>query len=108
MFTYSHANMPLGQSERAYYLSYFIIIHIAPGIKKMMMKTQPKSNNFIQYCLVWVLLVLCAMETLCDMYIIYHESQYVNESHKHVQYSCIMMRFKRLCIGITRCDRVSS
>ena len=25
MFTYSHANMPLGQSERAYYLSYFII-----------------------------------------------------------------------------------
>ena len=25
MFTYSHANMPLGQSERAYCLSYFII-----------------------------------------------------------------------------------
>ena len=25
MFTYSHANTPLGQSERAYYLSYFII-----------------------------------------------------------------------------------
>ena len=24
MFTYSHANTPLGQSERAYYLSYFI------------------------------------------------------------------------------------
>ena len=24
MFTYSHANMPLGQSECAYYLSYFI------------------------------------------------------------------------------------
>ena len=24
MFTYSRANMPLGQSERAYYLSYFI------------------------------------------------------------------------------------
>ena len=23
MFTYSHANTPLGQSERAYYLSYF-------------------------------------------------------------------------------------
>ena len=23
-FTYSHANTPLGQSERAYYLSYFI------------------------------------------------------------------------------------
>ena len=25
MFTYSHANTRLGQSERAYYLSYFII-----------------------------------------------------------------------------------
>ena len=25
MFTYSHANTPLSQSERAYYLSYFII-----------------------------------------------------------------------------------
>ena len=24
MFTYSYANTPLGQSERAYYLSYFI------------------------------------------------------------------------------------
>ena len=24
MFTYSHANTPLGQSEQAYYLSYFI------------------------------------------------------------------------------------
>ena len=24
MFTYSHANIPLAQSERAYYLSYFI------------------------------------------------------------------------------------
>ena len=28
MFTYSHANTPLGQSERAYYLSYFIIIFV--------------------------------------------------------------------------------
>ena len=27
MFTYSHANTPLGQSERAYYLSYFIKIN---------------------------------------------------------------------------------
>ena len=25
MFTYSHANTPLSQSDRAYYLSYFII-----------------------------------------------------------------------------------
>ena len=28
VFTYSHANTPLGQSERAYYLSYFINIYI--------------------------------------------------------------------------------
>ena len=28
MFTYSHANTPLGQSERPYYLSYFINTHI--------------------------------------------------------------------------------
>ena len=27
MFTYSHANTPLGQSERAYYFSHFIINH---------------------------------------------------------------------------------
>ena len=27
MFTYSHANTPLGQSERAYYLSYFIKLY---------------------------------------------------------------------------------
>ena len=27
MFTYFHANTPLGQSERAYYLSYFIILY---------------------------------------------------------------------------------
>ena len=29
VFTYSHANTPLGQSERAYYLSYFIKLHSA-------------------------------------------------------------------------------
>ena len=28
MFTYSHANTALGQSERAYYLSYFIMYDI--------------------------------------------------------------------------------
>ena len=29
MFTYSHANTPLGQSERAYYISYFINVYNA-------------------------------------------------------------------------------
>ena len=28
MLTYSHANAPLGQSERVYYLSYFIKVYI--------------------------------------------------------------------------------
>ena len=36
MFTYSHANTPLGQSEHAYYLSYFI---------------KCDSKVFIQLCL---------------------------------------------------------
>ena len=31
VFTYSHANTPLGQSERAYYLSYFITCFISGG-----------------------------------------------------------------------------
>ena len=30
VFTYSHANTPLGQSERTYYLSYFIKWHGTP------------------------------------------------------------------------------
>ena len=29
MFTYSHANTPLGQSERAYYLSYLINMYVS-------------------------------------------------------------------------------
>ena len=33
MFTYSHANTPLRQSERAYYLSYFINLNSAREIK---------------------------------------------------------------------------
>ena len=35
VFTYSHANTPLGQSERAYYLSYFIIDNSIFEIKKL-------------------------------------------------------------------------
>ena len=33
MFTYSHANTPLGQSERAYYLGYFIKISVTFGFR---------------------------------------------------------------------------
>ena len=32
VFTYSHTNTPLGQSERAYYLSYFINLHNARSL----------------------------------------------------------------------------
>ena len=39
MFTYSHANTLLGQSERAYYLSYFI----KSSIKLSKKSTQPKK-----------------------------------------------------------------
>ena len=34
MFTYSHANTPLGQSERAHNLSYFINAISAPTLSK--------------------------------------------------------------------------
>ena len=33
VFTYSHANTPLGQSERAYYLSYFINLYNARSLR---------------------------------------------------------------------------
>ena len=32
MFTHSHANTPLGQSKRAYYLSYFVNLDIFAGL----------------------------------------------------------------------------
>ena len=35
MFTYSHAH-PLGQSEHAYYLSYYINVHTAKGSSVML------------------------------------------------------------------------
>ena len=39
MFTYSHANTPLGQSEHAYYLSYFIKNNT----------NHKQTNNILQY-----------------------------------------------------------
>ena len=46
MFTYSHANTPLGQSERAYYFSYFI---------KLFSKRQELcfSDATFKYCFSW-------------------------------------------------------
>ena len=64
MFTYSHANTALGQSERAYYLSYFIkrYIHIVGEINAISKRsldlyvhldaTKTSSNN----CLLTLLL----------------------------------------------------
>ena len=41
MFTYSHANIPLGQSERTYYLSYFIkcytVVYISHWLLNLLM-----------------------------------------------------------------------
>ena len=45
MFTYSHANTPLGQSEGAYYLSYFIIIN-ARFLSVYANKTHLAVNHF--------------------------------------------------------------
>ena len=35
MFTYSHANTALGQSEPAYYLSYFIKDHVTAHLSSL-------------------------------------------------------------------------
>ena len=54
IFTYSHANTPLGQSERAYYLSYFIIVNrlilseIMYAVKKDILGL-PRYNDIFGY-----------------------------------------------------------
>ena len=45
MFTYSHANITLAQSERAYYLSYFINAYVARVCLCMAMYTRAKYGN---------------------------------------------------------------
>ena len=40
-------------------------------------KVSLKPKNWILYCLVKVLLVLRVGETLCEVYMIYHEIQFV-------------------------------
>ena len=47
MFTYSHANTPLGQSERAYYLSYFIntnTTHAHKDLNKKLLHDNGRCN----------------------------------------------------------------
>ena len=43
MFTYSYANTPLGQSERPYYLSYFIKVHVR--LIDMFLLSQSSRNH---------------------------------------------------------------
>ena len=50
MFTYSHANAPLGQSERAYYLSYFINIYIYIFIYLFIIWQAPRAGKIERYC----------------------------------------------------------
>ena len=45
MFTYSHANTPLSQSERAYYLSYFINCFEENNNKQPAHETQTDIEN---------------------------------------------------------------
>ena len=44
MLTYSHANTPLGQSERAYYLSYFIKTDIGSFLLRIKVKTGSRRS----------------------------------------------------------------
>ena len=47
MFTYSHANTPVGQSERAYYLSYFIYIYLFIYLYLYIMRTQFRALPWV-------------------------------------------------------------
>ena len=47
MFTYSHANTPLGQSERAYYLSYLIKIDLCRKVSPWICIKCPPFLTFV-------------------------------------------------------------
>ena len=51
MFTYSHANTPLGQSERAYYLSYFINTNVVYIWWYLPTLVKHLSCSFIKECM---------------------------------------------------------
>ena len=51
MFTYSHANTALGQSERAYYLSYFINRYVSP--QRVGFFAPFWSENGYRFCPFW-------------------------------------------------------
>ena len=62
MFTYSHANTPIGQSERAYYLSYFIKEldeaqkRLQSNKRKLTLDTLTRFN-FIVFCQITTLII---------------------------------------------------
>ena len=57
MFTYSHANTALSQSERAYYLSYFIMINVNA------------KNNII---IIFVVIIIVIIIIIIVIFIIYY------------------------------------
>ena len=50
MFTYSHANTPLSQSERAYYLSYFIKYNAKYLLQDTVIITQNVTLSNVYKC----------------------------------------------------------
>ena len=56
MFTYSDANTPLGQSERAYYLSYFINDCITPQLSLLASYIFTDCTLIIKYISIVVIL----------------------------------------------------
>ena len=65
MFTYSHANTPLGQSERAYYLSYFINPSVTRVVWTSVITIVNNSNSF-NFLYVGVLFVIKTGSTVRD------------------------------------------
>ena len=57
MFTYSHANTPLGQSEGAYYLSYFINDCMRYGTIIIIVVQFYPWFNFFSFALVWGMVI---------------------------------------------------
>ena len=47
MFTYSHANTPLGQSEHAYYLSYFIKEYCYSPLDGMLVHSRVTPQEYV-------------------------------------------------------------
>ena len=110
VFTYSHANTPLGQSERAYYLSYFINIYITVNV------FQTQAGSFLFFCkieaevLFWLFLGYSIVKrmayffTLIDKFIVLtdfqHFSMLQNKSQPWVLHSWRILRISEISWSI--------